>query len=43
MVERAWWSAVGADGTVIGYKPGSAQSSLLDLGLTGIQALAPAP
>jgi hypothetical protein len=42
-----WWGAlvvgVGADGTVIGYKPGGAQSSLLDLGLTGIQALAPAP
>lgn len=42
-----WWQAmvvaVGTDGTVIGYKPGGAQSSLLDLGLTGIQALAPAP
>jgi hypothetical protein len=42
-----WWNAmvvgVGTDGTVIGYQPGSPQSSLLDLGLTGIQALAPAP
>ncbi|HJQ00979.1 MAG TPA: hypothetical protein VJ851_05225 [Jatrophihabitans sp.] len=42
-----WWGAMvvglGADGTVIGYKPGSTQSALLDLGLAGIQALAPAP
>jgi hypothetical protein len=42
-----WWNAmvvgVGTDGTVIGYQPGKTQSSLLDLGLTGVQALAPAP
>jgi len=42
-----WWNGmvvgVGTDGTVIGYQPGKTQSSLLDLGLTGVQALAPAP
>lgn len=42
-----WWNGLavglGTDGTAFGYQPGSAQSSLLDLGLTGIQALAPAP
>jgi hypothetical protein len=42
-----WWNGMvvglGTDGTVIGYQPGRTQSSLLDLGLTGIQALAPAP
>jgi hypothetical protein len=42
-----WWNGmvvgVGTDGTVIGYQPGKTQSSLLDLGLTGVQAIAPAP
>lgn len=34
---------VGTDGTVIGYRPGGAQSALLELGLTGIRAVASAP
>ncbi|MEO6702215.1 MAG: hypothetical protein ABI140_08705 [Jatrophihabitantaceae bacterium] len=42
-----WWNGlvvgVGTDGTVVGYKPGGAQSSLLDLGLTGIKAMASVP
>lgn len=42
-----WWNgtvvAVGLDSTVIGYKPGSALSSELDLGLTDVTALALAP
>lgn len=42
-----WWNkivvGVGADGTVIGYQPGSVQSSLLDLGITDIRALGLAP
>ena len=42
-----WWHGqvlgVGLDSTVIGYLPGSRQSALLDLGLSGISALAPAP
>jgi hypothetical protein len=35
--------AVALDSTVIGYRPGSVQSSELDLGLAGVAALAPAP
>ncbi|MGI8665001.1 MAG: hypothetical protein ACR2N4_03065 [Jatrophihabitans sp.] len=46
-VTPLWWAGmvvgVGADGTVIGYRPGSAQSSLLDLGLTGVRAFAAVP
>jgi hypothetical protein len=42
-----WWNGlvvgVGTDGTVIGYKPGGVQSSLLDLGLTQLSAVATAP
>lgn len=42
-----WWNglvvAVGVDGTVIGYQPGGHQSSQLELGITGIRALAAAP
>ena len=42
-----WWHGqvlgVGLDSTVIGYLPGSRQSALLDLGLSDISALAPAP
>ncbi len=42
-----WWNdlvvAVGVDGAVIGYRPGGHQSSQLDLGMTGIRALAAAP
>ncbi|HEY1971889.1 MAG TPA: hypothetical protein VGH89_28290, partial [Pseudonocardia sp.] len=35
--------AVAQDGTVIGYRLGSLQSSQLDLGVSGVRALAPAP
>jgi len=35
--------AVAQDGTVIGYQPGSVQSAELDLGVTAVRALAPAP
>lgn len=42
-----WWNglvvAVGVDGAVIGYQPGGHQSSQLDLGMTGLRALAAAP
>ena len=42
-----WWNGLvvglGTDGAVIGYRPGGVQSSLLDLGLTEIRALAAAP
>jgi hypothetical protein len=35
--------AVAQDSTVIGYRPGGTQSGALDLGVTGLRALAPAP
>jgi hypothetical protein len=42
-----WWSgiavAVSGDGTVVGYRPGTAQASVLDLGVTEIDSLAQAP
>jgi hypothetical protein len=42
-----WWSgkvvALGADSTVVSYRPGSDQASLLDLGVKDLQAIAPTP
>jgi hypothetical protein len=42
-----WWKdqviGVGTEGTVVGYRPGSGQATLLDLGVTAIQSLALAP
>ncbi|HTZ43501.1 MAG TPA: hypothetical protein VMB79_06530 [Jatrophihabitans sp.] len=35
--------AVAQDGTVIGYRPGGAQSAALDFGVTGVRAMAPTP
>jgi hypothetical protein len=35
--------AVAQDGTIIGYRPGNVQSAELDLGVTAVRALAPAP
>ena len=42
-----WWNgqvvALGADATVVGYRPGSNQASLLDLGPEDLQAIAEMP
>ncbi|MDQ1740519.1 MAG: hypothetical protein QOE53_2171, partial [Pseudonocardiales bacterium] len=42
-----WWNgqvvALGADATVVGYRPGSNQASLLDLGPKDLQAIAEMP
>jgi len=42
-----WWNgqvvALGADATVVGYRPGSDQASLLDLGPKDLQAMAELP
>ncbi len=42
-----WWNGqvvgLGTDGTVVGYRPGGPQSSLLDLGADDLQAFAPTP
>jgi hypothetical protein len=42
-----WWNgqvvALGTDATVVGYRPGSSQASLLDLGADDLQAIAELP
>ena len=42
-----WWNGevigVGSEAAVVGYRPGSGQASLLDLGISGIQSLALGP
>jgi hypothetical protein len=42
-----WWNgqvvALGADHTVVGYRPGTNQASLLDLGANDLQAIAEMP
>jgi hypothetical protein len=42
-----WWTdlvvAVGADSTIVAYRPGGGQASLLDLGVSGATSLALAP
>ncbi|CAN5555108.1 hypothetical protein BH10ACT8_BH10ACT8_17860 [soil metagenome] len=46
-LQPLWWAdqvvAVGSEGSVVGYRPGSDQASLFDLGFSDIQSLAEAP